>query len=266
MSRDITGMTPIHEPFDEWSAVAAVGALDPDERRRFDAHLAAGCARCETRLRQFSAVAAALPRALPDVRVPPELRDRVLARVAELEEPLAPAPRPEARPAPRRTRPWLGGLVAAGLAGLAVWGVHDARSTVQRQRASIESLQRDLAERDTIASLVSHTDSSAIGLKGTGTATRADGWIVWSPARKQGFLVIHHLPPLGPRQQYQLWAIGGQRPQSLATFDVDAVGHAALLVGADVARPELFAVTVEATGGVAVPSGPVVMSGAAPAG
>ena len=38
----VTRPEMVHEPFGEWSALAAVGALDGAERARFDAHLASG--------------------------------------------------------------------------------------------------------------------------------------------------------------------------------------------------------------------------------
>lgn len=260
MSRETTPLR-LHEPFDEWSTLAAVGALDDEERRRFDAHLAAGCERCEERVRQFSSVAAALPRALPAVPVPEGLRGRVMARVAQ-ERPLSNAPPPSARRrVVPRVRPWAGGLVAAGLAGILVWGIHDTRSALREQQVALDRLQLELARQRALTSLVSHTDTSVASLKGTGATDRADGWIVWSPARKQGFLVIHHLPALPSGKQYQLWVIAGQQPRSAGVFDVDAVGHAALVVTGAAERPDRFAVTVESPGGVPAPTGPIVMRG-----
>lgn len=266
MSREASPLLP-HEPFDEWAALAAVGALDDQEKRRFDAHLAADCTRCRVRLRQFSAVAATLPRALPDVPVPPGLRGRVMARAVQASEPsIVPSPARRRRPRPR-VRLWAGGLVAAGLVSAFLWSVYDTRSTVQQQQTSIERLQKELAQQQALTSLVSHTDTHATGLKGTGgAAERADGWIVWSPSRKQGFLVIHHLPPLSPGRQYQLWVIAGQQPKSAGVFDVDSVGHAALVVNGETTRPDFYAVTIEGAGGAPVPSGPVVMKSAGQAG
>ena len=78
-----------HEPFAEWSALAAVGALDGAERARFDAHLAGGCAACEANLQEGTRVVAALAWALPDAPLRPEVRDHLITRVAA-----------EARPGP----------------------------------------------------------------------------------------------------------------------------------------------------------------------
>ncbi len=265
MSRETMRPMP-HEPFDEWSMLAAVGALDDDERIRFDAHLAAGCPRCEEQLQQHLEVAATLPLALPDVPVPAGLRSRVMERLAQSSPPTIVAP-PPARLLPmRRFRPWAGGLVAAGLVGALVWGIYDTRATVERQRASVERLGQELAQQKELTSLVSNTDTSVAGLRGIGAAERADGWVVWSPARKRGYLVVHHLPPLSPGKHYQLWVTVGPQPRSAGVFGVDEIGHAALIVAVEPERPDGFVVTVERAGGAPAPEGPVVMKGGAKSG
>ena len=171
------------------------------------------------------------------------------------------------RPRPRlRVRPWAGRLVAAGLVSALVWGVYDTRSTVHQQQTSIERLQRELAQQQMLTSLVSHTDTRVASLRGTGAADRADGWIVWSPSRKQGFLVTHHLPPLSSGTQYQLWVLAGPQLKSAGVFDVDSVGHAALVVNGETTQPDVYAVTIERAGGAPVPYGPVVMQSAGQAG
>jgi anti-sigma-K factor RskA len=48
---------------------------------------------------------------------------------------------------------------------------------------------------------------------------------------------------------------------SAGIFDVDTIGHAALVVTVDSEHPQAFAVTVERTGGARSPEGPVVMKG-----
>jgi anti-sigma-K factor RskA len=250
-----------HEPFDEWAALASVGALDDQERVRFEAHLAAGCERCEEELRQCVDAATILPRALPNVPVPPSLRSQVMARVALEKQPSLAVRPPVASSMGRRLRPWVGGVVAAGLVGVLVWGIHDTRSTVGRQQASIERLQQELAQQQALTALISNTDTGVVGLRGTGAAERADGWVVWSPARKRGYLVVHNLPPLSPGKQYQLWVTSGQQPTSAGVFDVDAIGHAALVIAGAAERPDLFTVTVEPAGGAPSPGGPVVMKG-----
>ena len=254
MSQDVAS----HEPFAGWAALAAVGALDGVERTEFEAHVAAGCRECAQRLNEFGTAAAALAWALPDAGLPPRLRDRVMTRVAAGRLPAHRPPAAWPRPAPRF---WLGagGLAAAGLVGFLAWGLYDTRSALERQQASIGRLERELEGQRAVTALVSGTDTSAATLKGTGAAERADGWVAWSPARKRGFVVVHNLPPLPAGRQYQVWALAGQASAPAGVFDVDAIGHAALVVEVGLDRPERFTITVEPAGGQRTPSGPVVM-------
>jgi len=247
-----------HEPFAGWAALAAVGALDGAERTQFETHLAAGCRECEQRLKEFGAASAALAWALPDAGLPPRLRDRVMTRVAAGELPAHRPPAVWPRPAPRF---WLraGGLVAAGLVGFLAWGLYDTRSALERQQASIGRLERELEGQRAVTALVSGTDTNAAILKGTGAAERADGWVAWSPTRKRGFVVVHNLPPLPAGRQYQVWVFAGPASTPAGVFDVDAIGHAALVVEVGLDHPERFTITVEPAGGQRTPSGPVVM-------
>ena len=70
-----------HDPFDTLAAVYAVGALDGDDLVQFEAHLAGGCDRCRTTLREsheaLARVAQAEPRAIP----PAEVKDALLRRI-----------------------------------------------------------------------------------------------------------------------------------------------------------------------------------------
>ena len=64
----------------EWSELAApyaLGALAPDERERFEAHLA-DCAACRAEVRALREVAVLLADAAPATTPPPGLRDRAL--------------------------------------------------------------------------------------------------------------------------------------------------------------------------------------------
>ncbi len=65
------------------AALYALGALEGDEARDFEEHLAAGCAACEAELREFEAVAGDLGLAAPEAEPPAGVRSRLLALVSE---------------------------------------------------------------------------------------------------------------------------------------------------------------------------------------
>jgi len=82
----------------------ALGALPPDEARRFEQHLEQ-CEECQVELSQLRPVVAALPAAADPVAPPPALRQRIMA-VVESE---AAARRPQ-RAEASAWRRWVGGL------------------------------------------------------------------------------------------------------------------------------------------------------------
>jgi len=65
------------------AALYALGALEGDEAREFEGHLAAGCAACAAELREFETVASDLGLAAPEAAPPAGVRARLLAHVSE---------------------------------------------------------------------------------------------------------------------------------------------------------------------------------------
>jgi anti-sigma-K factor RskA len=87
----------------------------------------------------------------------------------------------------------------------------------------------------------------------------ASGDVVWHAASQRGVLRFRGLAPNDPRTaQYQLWIVDGDRdaryPVDGGVFDVTAEGEVLIPIDArlPVGRATLFAVTLEAPGGVVV--------------
>ena len=261
----VTRTEMAHEPFAEWSALAAVGALDGAERGAFRRPSGGGV----RDLRGRTSVSSPRWRRLcrgpcPTCRCAPEVRERLMARVGQA----ASAPTLGAAAARRRRPPsavgpgwrWAGGLVAAGLATALVWGLHDARQALELERARVARLEQELG-RSAPSRRSWRAPTPTSRAPRPGAAARAEGWIVWSPSRREGFMVVHHLPILPAGQQYRFWVVGsGWLPAG--RFEVDAIGHAALIVRAPREHPERFVITVEPAASEAGPSGGSVMEGA----
>jgi anti-sigma-K factor RskA len=256
-----------HEPFTEWAALYAMGTLDGEELTQFETHLATGCLACTSILSELSEVVATLAWAAPAVSPRPALREELLARVRTAPAPPVPAP-----PSLGMTRLpawvwwhralWAGRVAVAGLVGVLGLALYDAQIQLGKQRVVNHQLTEELAQERALTTLVAHTDTLVAALTGPQPTTLpAGGWIVWSPSKHQGFMVVHFLPALPVGKTYQLWAIAGQQTLSARVFQVDTVGHTALMVSVAVAHPDRFAITVEPAGGVAVPSGPVMLHG-----
>jgi anti-sigma factor ChrR (cupin superfamily) len=65
------------------AALYALGALEGDEAREFEEHLAAGCQPCAAEMRLFEGVVADLGLAAPEAEPPAGVRSRLLALVSE---------------------------------------------------------------------------------------------------------------------------------------------------------------------------------------
>ncbi|MFM1822329.1 MAG: hypothetical protein RI967_595 [Planctomycetota bacterium] len=164
----------------------------------------------------------------------------------------APDPLPLAFPAPRAPRrDWLVAAASIAFGAAATWALLDAGRTREQPTAT-----------DPAAFLTAHP--TAVHWPWTPTADEhvvapVSGEAYFDPSTGDGLLVIDGLAPNDPNaEQYQLWIFDERRderyPVDGGVFDVPASGHAVVPIHAKlaVARPTLFAVTVERPGGVVV--------------
>jgi hypothetical protein len=113
-----------------WLPAHALGALDGGDGQALQAHLAAGCARCEAELRALRLDVEALAHAVPAVAPAPATRDWLLTHAASTR------PRPWRLPVPGR------GAVAAALAGILVLALGSC-AAVNARRATRLAAERD---------------------------------------------------------------------------------------------------------------------------
>ena len=181
----------------ELTAAYALDALDENERREYEAHLA-HCEQCRAELGSFSETAAALAYGVAGPEPPPHLRSRILDR--------ARAERPNVVPLrPRWAIPAAVTAVAAVAAAivLAVWA-----SSLSNRVGSLQS-QRDRQER--LAAVLASPGAQVLqfGNNGRLVVTR----------QGQAALVFRRLPPAAPGMTYQAWvARGAGKPRSAGTF------------------------------------------------
>jgi hypothetical protein len=202
-----------------------------------------------------------------------------------LAAPLAPAPLP-APPFPaqrgqvvnladrRRSRaPMIAAWAAAAAClALAVGAVLWARGRELSQVATPTSpTPTPSAAR---AELLAAGDTAMLPWKSTGDAAAqgASGDVVWSPTQQRGYMRFRGLAPNDPKvSQYQLWIFDKLRddkfPVDGGVFDVDGTGEVIVPISAKlrVGDAVLFAVTVEAPGGVVVSKRERIVVTAAPA-
>jgi len=258
--------------FDELLPAYALGALDGDDLRELEAHIATGCAECRRQIALWQGDLEELATAVEPIVPPAGLRERVLRAADDRPRIGRISPIGPIRPIrPIRSPRWLA-IAATLLLAVAVWGVwRQARLSAERdglarQVAGLERrLDQTQADNRRLAktlSLITAPGARAIQLAGLGPAQGAVGHAFVNPQTGQAIVYAFDLPAPAAGKTYQLWWIpAGRPPVPAGTFDVDEHGAARLEVDkvADAAEPKTWAVTLEPAGGLPQPSGPMVL-------
>jgi anti-sigma-K factor RskA len=265
--------TPHTQPLEELLPAYALGALDGEDLRAFEEHLAGGCDECRRQLALWQGDLETLAAEIPPVQPAETTRARVLRQAGG-----TPAAIPAARP--RRTPPWWMAAAAVLLLAFAVWGLAGRarmagevrRLASERDRLSrrVEALSQEVtrartdAERAALALQVLNAPSvQAVSLAGQGPAPGAAGRTYVNPRTRDALFYAFDLPRLPDEKTYQLWFIAAGKPVSAGTFAVDPRGAASLRIEriADVRSIQAWAVTIEPRGGVPQPTGAFVLKG-----
>lgn len=185
------------------AAAYALDALDPDERRRFEAHYP-DCPTCQPDVADYRRTASRLGAGAP-TSLPSDLKARVMAEVAQTRQ-MPPAVQHHDHN--RWERPLLAvAAVVAVLAiagGLVLWRNDGAGSGSTRP--------------DELAQVLSAPDADTVRLDGVdgGTGTLR---VVYSNDSGKAVVVGSALPDPGSGRTYQLWSITGDVVRSAGVFN-----------------------------------------------
>jgi len=250
------------ERFEELAALQALGLPPGEESILFARHLEEGCPVCEELLADFRISASALSTAAPSRRPRPGLREEIL-------EALSGARFVVFRPAPSGVGWWLT-AAAALLLVLVVWDDarlrrqrEDLRSQTAQLSEQLSSTRAEVARRDLRVRVLESEDVKILFLGGRDPQPSARAKVFWSERAKRGVILTGNLAPLPSDKQYELWVFARGRPVAAGVFDADASGRAFLESKnlPDLPAAQNFAVTIEPRGGVAQPTGPIVLVG-----
>jgi len=274
-----------HEEIQAELSSFALGALDADDRREVEQHLAGGCAACEREMAGWQEVVGLMALSSED-QAPPDLKPALLQRL--------PRRRTAIRALPRRT--WMP-LAAAAMALLVLGVVHEAgvRDELAQQRQLVASLRTEVAtahdsldhltaqlaakENDLGAlrtALAAAQESLAIvqapglqlvRLKETAKAPPAEGHVLLSAETRRALFYAFDLPPVPADKTYELWWITEKEgPVNAGVFvpDQKGLGRIESALPQQAGTIQAAAVTIEPTGGVPKPTGPMVLIGNVP--
>lgn len=230
----------------ELSAAYALHALDGDEERAFEQHLAR-CERCRADVRDFQATGALLAYEGPAPEPPPRLKQRILAR--------AQAERPQVVPFPERRR-WLfpataGVAAAAAVTALAlgIWAASLSSSLGDERAAARENAG--------LLAVLGQADAQRIPLEG------ANGTLVVDDSGR-GWLVLFDLDAAPSDKTYEAWIVQGGGTSPAGLFP-GGNGQTIVPLREEVPEGASVAVTLERAGGVPEPENDPLFQSARPA-
>jgi len=274
-----------HAPFEESVGAYALGALDADEQRAFEAHLES-CPKCAADLADLRRVTTGLAMAADAVAPPDDLRARTIARAtnqpqARRETPVPAPPVSIVRPARQRTSfAWLAAAAALAVAvGLGIYtlmlrselqDVHqlaeNATGQANHLRADLVAARQDAARTAHVLSIIGAPDVVRVDLKGQGDLATAFANVYWSATRGLVMMTAGNLPTLPNGRVFELWAVppgAGAQPLAAGLFAVDASGTVATMAPppAVIQAADAFAITIEPAGGSPQATTPIILVG-----
>jgi anti-sigma-K factor RskA len=269
-------MSGMHDELVVLAPAYVLGALDADERRRFESHLAQ-CDTCVSEVRSLRRVTDGLVQSVPQVTPPAALRARVLNAVGAHG---THAHEPNVRPTWVLTN-WLAYAACVAIATGAVLYAMNLRGRIENLEARLDAAQARLAAADqaTIRSrqvafemqsamaVMAAADLRRVDLQGAPAAPQAAGRALWS--RQSGMVfAANNLPPLPAGRTYQVWLVAGGPPVSAGLVEPDENGRGVAIfrTPVDVTGPVTVAVTIEPAGGVPAPTGAFYLTGKSSAG
>jgi anti-sigma-K factor RskA len=221
----------------ELAAAYALDALDADELRAYETHLA-GCERCREDVATFRETAVALAY---DIEVPP-LPETLEHRILQA----ARSERPNVVRLPRRWAiPAAAFAVASAAAAivLGIWASHLSNS-VGHQKQTVKTQKSVIDVLSDCAKTTMQGGSAAVCVAPT----------------QQAVLIADSLPAASPSKTYEAWVIAGTRVRPAGLFRGGA-GRKYLKLTTPVPAGTTVAVTLERRGGVSAPTTTPLLKG-----
>ena len=249
----MSAMGPDHERWADSLGAYLLGALEPDEWERFEAHLAE-CPRCIHDVADLRVAADALPVSVPLVSPPPALKGRIMAVVNSEAQLLAAAGQRADQPETETARPDAGARAPARDAGRRRrFGAGALGGWLSRPGVALACALLLLAGGALAGVLLSADE----GTRTVVATTQAPGADVQLRIGEDGAtLVAKNMPAPPSGRIYQVWLKRpGQDPEpTSALWSTRSDGSAEVAVPGSLDGVEAVLVTDEPAGGSAAPT------------
>ncbi|MER3523426.1 MAG: hypothetical protein C4326_04995 [Ignavibacteria bacterium] len=272
------------EEFIERCSLYALGALEEDERRMFEAYLDRASDEERSLLSELMATTTLLPLTLERRNPPPQVKEELLQKIALTARARAAVFRRDAEAraqAPPRKPSWVPWGIAAALAMAAVFSLFmlNVLRTLDRQndelialrqentrlQTRLVALEDELTRKEEQLRVLSAKELHISIMSGLQVNPVAYGKIIWDAEKGTAILHVSNLPPVPQDKDYQLWIVKGGQKISAGVFAVrDTAANFFRIDNLAVTNPKeigAFAVTLEPKGGMPQPTGEMYMLG-----
>ena len=223
--------------YEDLAAPYVLGALEPEERSRYEAHLLE-CTECSAMVNDLAQGVIALDQALA-VEPPSDLRSRVLGGISSTTD------APVIELALRRRPLWRLTWVAAAMLVVLLGGLA-------------------LFNPNPLDQLMAAADARTVELSVHEAFTAPpppEAQVIFSPSEEAAAVEFSGLASPEDGNTYQLWLIDeGEPPLPAGVFVPDEEGEATVLLQGEARSGQLVAITSEPAGGLPAPSGEVLFS------
>ncbi len=245
-------MTREHDALRDLIAPVALGAAEPHEVARVEAH-AAECAVCREELGSLRAGADVLGVAVPQMDPPPDLKASLMATVRAEAPARAIAAGVGADPAATRSRPalrrrsWFAGLLRPWPAVAAIASV---AALLLGWNIALQTGSDDPSR-----------PVSTLAVSGTADAPGVTGRVLYVPDEDTAVVSLSRLPQLEEGDAYQLWVIRDGQATSAGLFEQTGPAEART-VATGLAGADALAVTAQPRTSRTTPKGPILVEAA----
>lgn len=263
-------------------ALYAMQSLDSGESAAVRLHLS-DCAECRNELAAITGDLALVAAGVEQHAVTEDMRRRLVDRITAAPAGADQASRTPATPIARgRKAPSLAWIPLTAMAALLILcaglGVKiyflnqqlDSEDAVLRRQERL--IQRENAETmraRALLDVLTAPNAQRVTLTTGKTPPAPSARAVYLPWRGALILQAANMQPLPPNKTYQLWVIPEMAaPIPAGTFRPDASGNGSIVLPSipQGVHAKAFGITIENAGGATMPTTPIILSGAAPAG
>jgi anti-sigma-K factor RskA len=272
------------EEFIQLSSEYALGALEGDELRKFEAYLKTASKQELEILSELTSTASLIPLALERSTPSPAVKQSLMQKInlsSRAHEAVRQRTEILTQHAPARTRNWIPWGIAASLAMVAVFSLFVIKlmgtiETQNKQLVAVEqekqelqtrlvSLRDELTRKNEQLKVLSAKQIHISIMDGLTVNPVGYGKIIWDPEKGAAILQVSNLPAVPSNKDYQIWVIKDKKPISAGVFAVnDTMSNFFKIESLAVTNPKeiaAFAVTLEPKGGMPQPTGDMYMIG-----